>query len=198
MITTKGGFTLIEILLAIFIGSLVITSVYGIFAAVSDARNRLSAEGERYHEGRILFDRLGSELSSLRFVPLGKRPVFKSGENNAGDVFIEFNSELVSPLLLQHGGLSRIRYEVQTDADSGILTLQRSEQVLLTNLAASTPRPFIEGLKSFTIRFFKNGTWRDDWTLKQPPEQVEVALEMVAGDKIIPFRSSFILPQGSP
>ena len=198
MITTKGGFTLIEILLAIFIGSLVITSVYGIFSAVSDARNRLSAEGERYHQGRILFDRLGAELSSLRFAPLGKRPVLRSGKNSDGDVFIEFNSELVSPLLLQHGGLSRIRYEVQADEDSGALTLHRSEQVLLTNLAASTPLPFIEGLKSFTIRFFMNGIWHDNWTLKQPPEQVEVALEMVVENKVIPFRSSFILPQSNP
>ncbi|RLC08469.1 MAG: hypothetical protein DRI57_23925, partial [Deltaproteobacteria bacterium] len=48
MSNTSRGFTLIEILLAILISSLVLTSIYGVFSSVSRARNRLEAEGLVY------------------------------------------------------------------------------------------------------------------------------------------------------
>ncbi|MCK4503175.1 MAG: prepilin-type N-terminal cleavage/methylation domain-containing protein [Desulfuromonadales bacterium] len=187
------GFTLIEILLAILIGSLVLTSVYGIFTSVSRVRNRLGDEGERFHQVRILFDRIGAELGSLRLSPVGNRPVFSSGKDSDGNVFFEFNTELVSPLLLKHGGLSRVRYEIQQDEASEAVVLYRSEQVLLADLAASTPIPFIAGLETFTLRYFGNGIWHDSWSVKTPPDMVEISLEMAIDDKLMPFRSSFIL-----
>ncbi len=192
------GFTLVEILLAIMIGSLVLTSVYGIFSSVSSARNRLGAEGEVYHQARIFFDRLGSELSSMRFAPLDSRPVFASGKDSDGNVYFEFNTELVSPLLQQHGGLSRVRYEVEADEDDEVgetLVLSRSEEVLLANLAAAEPLEFIAGLKTFELRYFSQGSWRDSWSSSAPPEMVEVLLEQVVGEQSIPFRTSFILPK---
>ncbi|NOY14028.1 MAG: prepilin-type N-terminal cleavage/methylation domain-containing protein, partial [Deltaproteobacteria bacterium] len=58
------GFTLIEVLLAILIGSLLLTTIYGIFSSVSNVRNQLEREGEAFHQVRIFFDRIGGELSS--------------------------------------------------------------------------------------------------------------------------------------
>jgi len=186
------GFTLIEILLALLIGSVVLTSIYGVFSAVSQARNRLEAEGDVYHQARIFFDRLGSELGSLRVAPLGTQAVFSSGHDSDGTLYLEFNTERVSPLLRQHGGLSRVRYEVQQGDDSG--TLYRSEQVLLADLAVSEPLKFFSGVKDFQLRYLRNGNWQERWTGKAPPELVEVTLELEVDGRSIPFRSSFVLP----
>ena len=186
------GFTLIEILLALLIGSVVLTSIYGVFSAVSQARNRLEAEGEVYHQARIFFDRLGSELGSLRMAPLGTKAVFSSGNDRDGNIYFEFNTELDSPLLRQHGGLSRVRYEVQQGDESG--TLYRSEQILLTDLAVSEPLKFFAGVKDFKLRYLRNGNWREIWTGKNPPQLVEVTLELDVDGRNIPFRSSFVLP----
>ncbi len=189
------GFTLIEILLAILIGSLVLTSVYGIFSSVSRVRDRLGTEGEMYHQARIFFDRVGAELSSMKLSPLGNKPVFSSGKDSDGNVYFEFNTELVSPLLLQHGGLSRVRYEVQVDASNELVALLRSEQVLLANLAASKPLTFIDRLNGFKLRYYSKGNWHDSWSNSSPPDMVEVVLELVVDERVIPFRSSFVLPK---
>lgn len=187
------GFTLIEILLAILIGSLVLTSVYGIFSSVSGARNQLEAEGDVYHQARIFFDRIGGELSSLRLSPLGEQAVFSTGKTLDGNIFLEFNTELVSPLLQQHGGISRVRYEMRQEEGSAVLL--RSEQVLLADLAASEPLLFIADLKTFQLRYFRQGVWQDTWSGKTPPRMVEITLELEIDDRLIPFRSSFILPE---
>lgn len=186
------GFTLIEVLLAILIGSLVLTSVYGIFSSVSRARNRLEAEGELYHQARIFYDRIGGELSSLRISPLGKEAVFNSGQTSTGDYFLEFNTELVSPLLQQYGGISRVRYEFQQEEET--IHLLRSEKVLLADMAASEPLLFIAGINTFQVRYFSQGRWQESWSGKTPPQMVEVTLELKVDDRLIPFRSSFVLP----
>ncbi len=190
-----SGFTLIEVLLAILIGSLVLTSIYGIFSSVSGARNRLEIEGDVYHRARIFFDRLCGELSSLRVAPIGKETVFTSGKTAEGDPFFEFNTELVSPLLQQHGGISRVHYEVQQRGDTAVLL--RSEQVLLADLAASDPLVFLTGVKGFKLRYFRQGHWLETLSGKTLPKLIEITLELEGDGQIIPFRSCFVLPGGS-
>ncbi|MCK5913874.1 MAG: prepilin-type N-terminal cleavage/methylation domain-containing protein [Desulfuromusa sp.] len=185
------GFTLIEILLAVLISSLVLGSVYGVFSSVSGARNRLEAEGDLYHQARIFFDRIGGELASLRRSPLGTEAVFSSGTTPAGDIFLEFNTELISPLLQQHGGISRVRYEINQKEDVAVLL--RSEQVLLADLAASEPLLFITDLKTFQVRYFNHGNWQDSWGSKSAPQLIEITLEFATDNGPIPFRSSFVL-----
>lgn len=187
------GFTLIEVLLAILIGSLLLTTIYGVFATVSGTRNRLEAEGDAYHQVRIFYDRIGSELRSLRLLAVGKQPVLTGGRSLDGELFLEFNTELVSPLLQQHGGVSRVRYELRRE--EGAATIYRSEQVLLADLAASEPLPFIDAVKDFQIRYQQQGRWLDEWTGGNAPQMVEISLELEIEGRAIPFRSSFVLPE---
>ncbi|SDZ81392.1 general secretion pathway protein J [Desulfuromusa kysingii] len=194
MKSVTRGFTLVEVLVAIFIGSLVLTSVYGVFGSVSKARNRLELEGELYHQARIFFDRIGGELGSLRISPLGTEAVLSSGLTAAGDFYLEFNTELVSPLLQKYGGISRVRYEVLQQEES--FQLLRSEKVLLVDMAASEPLLFIAAVNSFQVRFYSRGDWSESWSNSTPPQLVEISLELQADGQVIPFRSSFVLSGG--
>lgn len=187
----ETGFTLIEVLLAIFIGSLVLTSIYGIFTSVSQARNRLEAEGEAYHQVRVFFDRVGGELRSLRSLPVSGQNAFEVGRTLQGDEYFAFNTELVSPLLKQRGGLSRVRYEIRAD-DRETTTIYRSEQVLLANLAPSEALLFISGVKDFQLRFYQNGNWSQSLSGANVPELVEISFALDVGGKTTPFRSSFV------
>lgn len=188
------GFTLIEVLLAIMIGSLLLTTIYGIFSSVSNARNRLEDEGEAYHQVRIFYDRVGGELRSIRLVPIGRQATFSTGKTLDGEDFFEFNTELISPLLQQRGGLSRVRYEIRPDSDE-TATIYRSEQVLLADLAASEALPFISGVKNFRMRYYRNGNWLDQWSSGNLPRMVEISFELAIGERTVPFRSSFVLPE---
>ncbi len=189
----ERGFTLVEVLLALLIGSLLLTSIYGVFGSVSNAKNRLEQEGEAYHQVRIFFDRIGGELSSLRLSPIGKQATLNSARTFEGEPAIEFNTELVSPLLQQQGGVSRVRYELRRENENA--TLYRSEQVLLADLAASEALPFVERLKSFQIRYYRQGSWQEQWSGSRLPKMVEIALEVEIDGRTIPFRSSFVLPE---
>lgn len=188
------GFTLVEVLLAILIGSLLLTTIYGIFSSVSGAKNRLEQEGDAYHQVRIFFDRIGGELGSLRLAPLGNQAILSSDRTLEGEPGLEFNTELVSPLLQQRGGISRVRYELRRENESA--TLYRSEQVLLADLAASEALPFIEGLKSFQVRYYRQGQWQEQWSGGSPPQMLEISLDLQVDGRVIPFRSSFVLPEG--
>jgi general secretion pathway protein J len=190
-----SGFTLIEVIIAVMIGGLLLSSIYGVFGAVSAARDRLEGEGIFYHQARIFFDRVGGELSSLRLTALGNRSVLEGGTTVQGTTYLEFNTELVSPLQRQRGGLSRVRYEVREDDNA--LTLYRSEEMLLANLAASEALVFISGLKTFEIRYYEAGQWHDSWARSQPPQLIEFQFEVdsIPGGTI-PFRSSFVLSGG--
>lgn len=189
------GFTLIEVMIAVLIGGMVIGSVYGVFATVSAARDRLENEGVLYHQSRIFFDRIGGELSSMRLTSLGNRPALVGGNSDLGTPFFEFNTELVSPLQRQRGGLSRVRYELR-EKDDGTISLYRSEEMLLANLAPSEPLLFISGLQSFGIRYFGAGQWHSSWKGVQPPQMIEFQFEFDTGSRRAPFRSSFVLTGG--
>jgi len=195
MMRRPCGFTLIEVMIAVLVGGLLLSSIYGVFGAVSAARDRLEHEGLLYHQARIFFDRVGGELSSMRLTALGNRAVLAGGTTVQGAAYLEFNTELVSPLRRQRGGLSRVRYELREE--DGVLTLYRSEEMLLANLAASEPLVFISGLKTFTIRYYAAGQWHDSWSSNQPPQMIEFQFEVdSAPGGTVPFRSSFVLSGG--
>lgn len=187
------GFTLLEVLLAILIGGLVMSSVYGVFSSVSRVSQRLENEGDQFHKVRIFFDRIGGELSSLRLSRIGDLAVLSAGTSLDGGTFFEFNTELVSPFLERYGGISRVRYELREE-DEGA-ALYRSEQLVLADLASAEPLVFIDGLASFKIRYYHRGNWQDSWSGKSPPQMVEIFLELKADGRPIPFRSSFVLPE---
>jgi general secretion pathway protein J len=190
-----SGFTLIEVVIAVMIGGLLLSSIYGVFGAVSAARDRLEEEGILYHQARIFFDRVGGELSSMRMTALGNRLVLEGGTTVQGTAYLEFNTELVSPLQRQRGGLSRVRYELREEEEG--YSLYRSEEMLLANLAASEPLVFISGLKTFDIRYYGAGQWHDSWARSQPPQMIEFQFEVDSTPGgTVPFRSSFVLSGG--
>lgn len=188
------GFTLIEVLLAILIGGLVLTSLYGVFGSVSTVSQRLEAEGEQYHKVRILFDRIGGELGSLRFDRVGSDAALAAGTDADGSPYLEFNTELVAPGLQRFGGLSRVRYELREEDDGA--TLYRSERILLANLAEEEALPFVGGLKNFKIRYYGNGSWQDQWLSQSLPQMIEFYFELDSEGHQVPFRSSFVIPGG--
>ncbi|MBN1365092.1 MAG: prepilin-type N-terminal cleavage/methylation domain-containing protein [Syntrophaceae bacterium] len=64
--TRIGGFTLVEILIAIFILSLVMTTVYVSYTGILENSRQLEEEGEIYRMARTSMERLINDLSSLQ------------------------------------------------------------------------------------------------------------------------------------
>lgn len=61
-----GGFTLVEILIAIFILSLVLATVYVSYTGTLKTSHQLEKEGEIYKMARQSLERLAKDLTSLQ------------------------------------------------------------------------------------------------------------------------------------
>ncbi len=191
MKSSERGLTLLEVLLALLIGGLVLSSVYGVFASVSGVHERLEKESIEFHKMRIFFDRLGGELSSLNLRRIGQEAVLSAGNNADEESFLEFNTALSSPFMDRYGGVSRVRYEARPGADG--IAIYRSEKPLLADLAAEEPLLYVDRIRAYDIRYYGQGNWRDDWSAQSLPQLIEVFIELDIDGRAVPFRSSFMV-----
>jgi general secretion pathway protein J len=65
--SAQDGFTLIEILLAIFIFSILVTTVFGSFAVLSDGAEVLKMDTGLYESTRACLDRITRDLKEIHF-----------------------------------------------------------------------------------------------------------------------------------
>src|SRR5660397_53375 len=86
------GFTLVEVLVAISILAILMTSVYGIFSSVSLTRERLDADSAEYHRARVLFDRMGRELRGAYFRASDNNLVFAGRTVDDGPVELQLTT----------------------------------------------------------------------------------------------------------
>ncbi|MCK5391105.1 MAG: prepilin-type N-terminal cleavage/methylation domain-containing protein [Deltaproteobacteria bacterium] len=62
--TTNKGFTLIEVLLAVFIASIVLAVLYASFFQIIKAKEKVEEELELYHEARVIFSKMTRDLAT--------------------------------------------------------------------------------------------------------------------------------------
>ena len=195
----EKGFTLIEILVAISILAIVLTSVYGVFTSVSKARERLDADSADYHRARVLFDRVGRELRGAYFQPSKKDLVFTGGTDNNDTLELELTTTAVSPLIQAGSGIARVHYRLAKDQDNegDTLVLLRSEHAVHESKRDSEQAGMmrlVPGIETMTIRFFSDGSWQTQWDgLKSGlPELVEIALQLKSvNNESVRFVSAF-------
>ena len=89
----RHGFTLIEILVAIFIFGVVLSTIYSSFLGTSRVVNETEYEAEIYGMARITLDRMLEDLESV-YVPRDLKPAEPDGEQVTGADFIGDNTEI--------------------------------------------------------------------------------------------------------
>jgi len=189
------GFTLIEVLVAVAISALLIATVYGIFAPVSDARDRLEREAAVYHEARSLFDRLGKEIRSAYAKKRYPECSFTGGMSGRGDPYVEFSTTAGRLLEGRSAGLSLVRYELLPQRGSEGPALYRTETPLPIRLGDEpTPVKLAGDLAELRFRFRGEEGWVESWTAGLPL-MVEVTAVFDAGETPISFASVFDIPR---
>ncbi|HEX9778083.1 MAG TPA: GspJ family type II secretion system protein [Geopsychrobacteraceae bacterium] len=195
MVRQEHGFTLIEILVAISIGAVLLTTIFGVFGSVSGARDRLEALGEEYHQARVLYDRLAGEVRSVYFNSASDQTRLLAGSNTQGHPFLEFSTTLATPLFGgRTGGVSLVRYE-QLEMEREI-RLYRSEWPLLNTQPEQQPQLLISGLKTFALRYYDGSDWQDEWDSRlagKLPRMIELTVEVEVDRQLHSFLSTIVL-----
>ena len=142
-IATDGGFTLLEIMVAIFIFSILITTVFGSFRIVFSSADAVGGDVSVYESARTCLGRMAIDLEGLVIsdYPRYRKPEFNdppeiyqfAGDwtDLAGSRFGRLRFASLSHLALNRDsrqGVCRIVYYVHEDID-GSLVLRRADHL---------------------------------------------------------------------
>jgi len=189
------GFTLIEVLVAVVVTSLLLLSVYGVFSSVSGARQRVEADSAVFHQARVIFDRIGRELRGAYRTGRNTRTRFSGGLDRDGRPFLELSTTSATPQG-SPGGIVLVRYELRsTEEDPARLELVRMERPLFSDdFRPDQSLRLAGGLLEFQMRFYAAGSWRESWNADDGlPQLVELTLSEPSRTGPVTFVSAFDL-----
>ena len=203
-LSAKKGFTLIEILLAMLIASILILGLH--FSYQQAHRIWLSAESRRpvYHNARVIIETLRQELSCLYF------PQTQGGDANTPFVLSALpdgTAELTFYTLnpswtggIKSSRMARVRYGITRDQDSGEITVERFEQPFSGEKATGKEHSdvLIKGLADFKIWAAEPEftEWKESYDAKdRPPLAIKIAVKTKAIADIgeIDFQTSILV-----
>jgi len=166
----KQGFTLVELLLAIFIFSIVISTVYGVYRATFHVVNGTEKKMAIAVKAYVVLERVVDDLSSL---VQGEGGYLAGRRHEVSDMRgddLTFVSAVHIGLVKGDDltGYTTIEYSTEVDEVTGLMNLYRSDSYLMPgaeeNKAEVRKYLLCDGLKEFRFLYFGNdGAERDEW-----------------------------------
>jgi general secretion pathway protein J len=198
-VATQPGFTLVEVLVAVSILSLLLLAVYGVFTTVNKTDQRLQTSSAGYHQARVLFDRIGREIRGAYRDAAAQEVRFRGGVDNQGYPFLTLTTTAVTPQGRTHDGVAVVHYQLQPDPESKSdrKMLIRQEYPLRDNEGENRQGyRLITDVEQMQLRFFDGSQWLEQWENEQGsrPLMVELYLVLSTPEALIPFRSAFEVP----
>jgi len=166
----RGGFTLLEILLALSVLSILLLLLLSAFTGAARVRETLSSRSRGFRQVRLVLDRIGTDLMGAFAVTargesaLTLREDELSGMPAATLVFTAFQ--------LPDGDVGRppaevvkIKYFPRIGADGVTLELHREQSDLpfVENRIASRESAVAEGLRGFRVEVYDGAAWVKEW-----------------------------------
>lgn len=210
----RAGFSLLEVLVASTILSLLLAALYGVFAQTLQSKHRVQAGLSRARSARVVLLRMGEELQSSFPVERGNTH-FVGQTNYAGplpEASLSFVSLVATPLIGREAMPSQIHYRLVPDRTRSLLfSLVRWEKPGLDGEAPDRPSgtqvddgggeafPLLAQVRGFRLRFYDGRGWRDTWgndaTRAQLPRAVELIVYLDNADaEVTPFSTVVELP----
>lgn len=197
------GFTLVEVLIAVALVAILLSTVYGVFTSVAGAKQRLESEGEGYHQARVFFDRLGRELRGAYFDPQKQKTFFIGRLSEEELPLLNLTTTSGTPYGGRQGGINIVSYELLPDRESPvgdeILVLMRDERSVFA-LPGDNREGYrlATGLRDVKFRYYRDGEWHDEYDARQNgnklPQMVELTLSLPVEGRLVPFRTTYEIP----
>lgn len=191
----ERGITLLEVLVAIGILSLISTLVYGAFDGMSRSRQGIERVADRYHQGRSAVSRMSREVQSA-FLSLhqpldasfnSRKTAFVGSHRSSADRldFTSFSHQRIGAGL-HESDQNELSYFGSPDPRSSALDLVRRESryIDIDPQHGGVVQVLCEDIKSFNLSYLDNltGDWKTEWDSTQIvdalrlPQQVRIEL----------------------
>jgi general secretion pathway protein J len=192
---TNRGFTLIEMLVAVTVSALLLTTTYGIVTSVSRTRDRLSTDGEGFHLSRVINERLAKELRGAYYSTTNAASLFAGGLDEDGLPFLQLATTAATPAS-GGSGIVVVRYRLAED-DEDEKVLLRDEYPLNSQPAGEQPeQQFASGIEDLQFRFRRGTEWQPNWHSAEQvglPDLVELTLTVKGAEGVLPFLTAIEL-----
>ncbi len=174
------GFTLVELLLAIFIFSIVVSTVYGSYRVTFDLVSHTGQKMAIAGRASVVLERITEDLSSLVQMNGGGLTGEQHEDSGMRGDSLSFVSAVHIGLTKGDDldGYSLVQYSVEVDEDTGLLKLYRSGSPLLpgTNGDDIESRKYLlcDGLKEVKFSYFNDeGVESDEWRSQEDETATE-------------------------
>ena len=213
----RAGFTLLELMLALAILSIILVMIAGSFNAVIHSKVHGEARLDIDREGRAILWELVSEIRGAAQTPLPNPPsnVLLIGRGQMGGA-APIDAITVSTLAAGHRraitGMDAeqlVSYSMTANPQVRgwyVLTRnQRSALLLSTNIPGPPPVELADNVVSLHIKYFNGISWLESWdsTALPAPTQLPIAVSIqlvlgAGGGRLMNFATEVILPMAVP
>jgi len=178
LLIREKGFTLVEILIAVAIVSLILTIIYGSYASSIDTMNYTREKMDTFSMARLTLSRMSDELTSS-FISDDEHLKFV-GEEGKID-FISSSHERIFKDSKEYD-LVEIGYFTEPEEEGESLSLWRREDRTPDDdiLEGGEKEKLIEGLEGLEFKYYDGEEWRSEWDSQEEkglPQAVEVTLK---------------------
>ncbi len=201
-----GGFTVIEVLIAVTLGAVILASIYGSYHMVVKTTANYSRISDVYQTARIVLDTMAREIGGAYQPLFAERGTMFRGEDEwyggrENDVL-----RMVTTTFLQ-GGEEEIGYD--SYEVSYYLGAGEKDGLLLLKMRPyfNLEEPFEEGeeivlaenVRALDFKYFDGMEWMDSWLIEEPEEEEE-AEEAETGEETpaLPYGVKITLEIGLP
>lgn len=208
---TEKGFTLIEVLLAILIGSTVLTVLYSSFFQIMKAKDFAESELDLYHEARVVFSKMTEDFQSA--YPRGEvfnnslisTSSFFSGTKDGDNSRVTLTSLSRRPAVNSiDSDQAEISYYLEPVPQSDLFYLIREENPRIGTDSGGIRYPISESLIRFNLRYMTENdseeSFVDEFNSDQTgslPKVVEVTLTMRSPrGEDVEFNTLILIPLG--
>ncbi len=163
------GFTLLELLIAIFIFAVVVSSVYGTYTTTFKVVANVESETEVHHRARIALERIAEDLESVYQVSAGTM----EGESQDIDSRRADTLKFVTRAHLNLGStdpdpkLATVQYSVESDDETGLFRLYRADTLMTPDVVIDPDeKGFLLCDTLWEVRFTyfdETGAEEEDW-----------------------------------
>ncbi len=187
-LSNKRGFTLLELLLALVMLTIVLGAIYSTFFLSHRAVTTVDESLLKLQECRMFIDTLSSEIDSSIYLPGNTMTGMKIEDRDIyGKQTSRFTFTALSPV---RPGLSQITYYIENQ-DNNLVLLKKmfypyraeSQQKSL-----ATPIELIEGVDSFTLEARNGTSWIKTWDTAatgKVPDELRITITFKIGEKLL-------------
>jgi len=187
---SSRGFTLLEILVASAILSIVLAILYGVFSRTLTSKQIAEEQSAQSRAARIVLLRIGDDLqASLPFSSENVRFVGQTYQTkHLPEASLSFIS--IGGFFLTSGGHEGDWYEVAYKLIPDPYSPTERQLVRRTRISPATPSapenrvpegetlPLLTGVQGLRFRFFDGRVWHDEWGKEQTRAQLPRAVEV--------------------